>query len=326
MNRSTIFRYAFSVGASAALLSGCALRSAPDDMQPAAGAGAIPFADRSPQTSGSSALFVVGDAPYGPYVVSYPGGKFEETLNRDRAGEHQLCTDPVNGNLYLQTENGVDYAAVEYAPGNRNPIAEIPNKASQSTACAVDPTTGNLALAFVDSPSSPWIAVYPKGSGTPQKYADSTIESFSYCGYDGSGNLFAWGYSKNDPFILVELPRGGSKFVHIYITAKVGGPIEWDGSYITMLSPGKNSITENVDRISVSGSKATVAGRTELNTGEKPTAYWIQGDTVLTGSRNAFGTIRLFHYPMGGQPYSFIRNYQNGRGVKPVYSIVVSRW
>jgi hypothetical protein len=116
--------------------------------------------------------------------------------------------------------------------------------------------------------------------------------------------------------VLLELPKGSSKLtklsLHVKAYITLGFPIQWDGSYITIQSLNLENRILTILRLSVSGSAATVVGKTELRGAAM--AVWIQdGNTVITGRYpnhlEGHRNIAFYNYP-GGRLRSVFRGLE----------------
>jgi hypothetical protein len=245
----------------------------------------------------------------GVQVLTYPDGNIIGTIQ----AYGPTCTDPSTGNVYIS--NG-DYIQ-EFAPAGLTPIASLyfpPSKDEFSMGCAVDPTTGDLAITMVTghgSKATGFVSIYPNLDSAPTDYTEANFTSFAqFCGYDSQGNLFIDGPISSTRAGLAELVEGGSAFQAITVDANVGvGPVQWDGSYITTEAKTQ---PPTIYRLSISGSTGTIVGKTVLDRHAKKhiklRAYiWIQGDTVLSGQGGLHNrNVGFFRYPQGGKVYKKI--------------------
>jgi hypothetical protein len=149
------------------------------------------------------------------------------------------CVDST-GNVYI-----ADYAAeqlLEYAHGGRKPIKTFSDSPYSPYTCAIDPTTGDLAVADDGNSSQAGdIAIWPPGSSQPTRYADSQILNFSAAAYDGSGNLLvcnSYSYGRQTGFAW--LPHGGTRLINVMVPGPKGfqnwslSGIAWDGQYFVL--------------------------------------------------------------------------------------------
>jgi hypothetical protein len=226
------------------------------------------------------------------FVLSYPQGKLVGTLRGFYAAEG-VCSD-ATGNVFVTT--GGTETVVEYAHGGTEPIATLGDFGYAPFGCAVDPVTGNLAVAnlaaFNGKPGN--VAVYSGAKGKPTRYTAPGFARYQWCAYDASGNLFVDGDNG-----LAEMPYGTESFQHISLSVS-GEGLQWDGHYLAMVDPSSKVIY----RIMISGSDGNIAGIV----GFTGLITAIADDFVLAGSkvvmpyatRNYIDRIGTWNYPKGG--------------------------
>ncbi|MGC9992032.1 MAG: hypothetical protein ABSD52_06535 [Candidatus Cybelea sp.] len=232
------------------------------------------------------------------------------------------CVD-TSGNVYI-TDSSAD-EVFEYAHGGSKPIKTLNDSPDTPRTCAVDPTTGNLAVANDDGSSHEGnIAIWPEGSGQPTRYTNSTLYNFVGCAYDANGNLlttnesaFAW------------LPHGGSTLVNVAIPPPKSGEkwggiegIQWDG-HLFVLDGG-----QYVYRVSVLHGLGYYIGYITLNNEGETGPYWIfipklksQSAQILGGTYegNNQYDVESFDYPGGGDPL-----FEITHGIDVPIGVVVS--
>jgi hypothetical protein len=80
------------------------------------------------------------------------------------------------------------------------------------------------------------------------------------------------------------------------------GNIQWDGSSLTVGDPAYKSGSA-IFRVTVSGSKAAISGKTVLKDSYEVYQSWIQGDTVIGPDDGpSLDAVKLWKYPAGGKP------------------------
>jgi hypothetical protein len=314
-------RYVLSACVAAAMLAGCG------GSQPPIGApGAMPqasaiatHADRGkswmlPEAKSDDLLYVSSftSGRSQVSVYTYPGGRHVGYLGAQDAGG--LCSDAA-GDVFVVQLDREDIA--EYAHGGTVPIATLDDSYNNPNGCAVDPTTGNLAVAGGDFfyGASANVALFPNAMGSPTVYYDSDDLTFSWCTYDDQGNLFANGRTfHHDESGIAELPVGGSTFSQITVeNANVhgGGSLQWDGNYlaVTKIHGGaKKSEPAAIYQLQISGQNGSVVNTVELQgshvsdrSGWITQQFWVHNHTVIS-PRNTGNRVGLWEYPAGGDP------------------------
>lgn len=246
-------------------------------------------------------------------VYTYPGGRPVGDLGTvDARG---LCSDAA-GNVFIVETNAEEI--VEYAHGGTQPIATLDDQYNSPNGCAVDPTTGNLAVAGGNFPGyyvSANVAIFPQAMGSPTVYYDDSDLTFSWCTYDDQGNLFANGRNfKKGESNLVELPVGGSTFSQITLqNANVhgNGSIQWDGHYLAIAKRYDGEHKKEpatIYQLQISGQSAKVANTIELQgshvsdpNGWITQQFWIHNHRIIS-PESTDNRVGLWDYPSGGYP------------------------
>jgi hypothetical protein len=232
---------------------------------------------------------------YGNGVAIYSfAGKEVGQLKGFDTGVLGLCSDSL-GNVWVTYGDSL----LEYAHAGTIPIAQVYTP-SIPVSCAVDPTTGDLAVTEYNDAGGDNVAVFTYFYGTPQIYTDADIDFYDYCTYDDQGNLFVNG-TKGRHYPLAELPSGGSSLQTINVDEKIGkvGGLQWDGQYLAL----GDSLGHVVYQLSVASGQATTVGTTHfkgwigrIKTTEPFAIY--NGIIVLTFSNRQTG---LYKFPAGGR-------------------------
>jgi hypothetical protein len=251
-------------------------------------------------------------------AYEYPKGKRVLSIALDGIGTG-LCSDS-SGNVWVIVTNGKRHIAYEYAHDGTTPIAQIHIRHAGGLAgdCAVDPTTGDLAvLVGVYGGGHSRAEIWPPGGGEPSFYPIS-FQTMA-CAYDASGNLFVDGYvGSTVAFELAELPKGDSSFESIHLKKGNGfypGGLAWDGQYLDVVTDGGVGKTA-IYQVSVSGSVGRV-----VNMIYPAGLYFmafiaIDGSTVAGTSDPAAHVVSVWPYPQGGEATKTIAHYESvARGV-----------
>jgi hypothetical protein len=199
-----------------------------------------------------------------------------------------------------------------FAHGSLTPkdiLSEDSSKGGGPSGCAVNPLTGDLAVA--NGGTHPGVAVFAAGSSEAVYYSVPGIASALFCGYDTSGDLFVDGSRSGTGtgFAFAELLAGGSAFRTIKQNKKIqrAGAVQWDGHYITVADAAVKKAA--IYQLTISGKKATVVGSVHLN------AQFIAQTLILESSvvgpyalhkGNVYSVVS-WRYPQGGKPKTLFK-------------------
>ena len=265
----------------------------------------------------SKALLYVSDYSYFKNevdVFSYPAGKLVGNLTTDMLNPDGLCVDKKNDVWVVNnTPNQAD--VVEFKHGGTTPIATLGDPGEAAISCAVDPTTGNLAVTSGGNLSSGTgaVAVYAHAKGTPQMYTDPKIFEVFWCGYDDKGNLFVDGQPSNNGygFQFAELPKGKKTLTNITLkggTINFPGHIQWDGKYVLVgdQEAQGQGMSETSAVYETTGAGGKIVKKIALKNSSDVAQYLVQGATLvgpnsLGGSLDG-GNVLFYKYPAGGAP------------------------
>jgi hypothetical protein len=260
-----------------------------------------------PESRNEDLLYVAN--VYTITVYSYPTGKLVGTRDNFYT-PYGECVDP-KGNVWItDAKFGKIY---EYAHGGTKPIHTLKDPGYVPYGCAVDPTTGNLAVANYsdDSAREGNLVVYHKAKGYPKSYTGYNFYYYYYLGYDPKGNLFIDGlYDYGESFEVGELPKGGDQIRQILLPKSISGPggIEWDGQYVAV----GDSANAVIYQYTFSGGKAMLEGTTPLTGAGDPVGqFGIADSTVVTPNQFFSGSgVLVYPYPGGrGHPDDHQRRF-----------------
>jgi DNA-binding beta-propeller fold protein YncE len=248
----------------------------------------------APDAQGQDLLYVSDVGTRDVKVYSYPGGQLKGTLT-GFTEPWGVCADTA-GDVFVTDLKG--FRIFEFRHGAKKPAAILRDPGQEPGGCAVDPATGNLAVANVSTPyTGPGdLLVFLHARGKPKKYHDTTIHYYQFCGYDGNGNLFVDGV-KLGKFQLAELLKGHSSLIDIALdkTYSFAGGVQWDGTSLAIGDYEQNVI----DRYQIFGSSGKRIGETKLKGAKFPIGIWIQGSTVIAANDDG-GNVMYWNYPGGG--------------------------
>jgi hypothetical protein len=190
----------------------------------------------------------------------------------------------------------------EFSVGSEKPLKTLTVTGGRPTDCAVDPTTGDLAVPIGGTSS---VVRFPNGSGSGQVISDKLSSSW-YTTYDGSGNLFVNGFYESK-FQLAELPKGSADFKILSFSNsnKVQDPLfsamlRWDGTHLAMYWMGNYPV---IYRYRASGGVAKLEGVVH-GMAQDAGSIWIsrQAGLLFCAQWADGGYVYVYHYPAGGKP------------------------
>jgi hypothetical protein len=254
------------------------------------------------------------------YAYSYPQGTLEGTLTgfRSPAG---LCVDQA-GDIWVSEQASGHIK--EYAHGGTKAIAVLDDTGELPVSCAIDPTTGNLAVANFyrrKHGGHGGIAIFTDAKGKPTFYTGVQGLYGYFCGYDDKGNLFVDGTSHvSGGFLFEELPKGTAQLRNITLTGGTiyfPGQVQWDGEYVAVgdQTYGRREGAAAIFRTTGAGGK--IVGVTTLTGYGDVVEFWIEGNRLVASNYSARAAL-LYRYPAGGWPKRSIT------GLRQPFGAVVS--
>jgi hypothetical protein len=256
-------------------------------------------------------LLYVSTSGHGIYAFTYPEGKLVGQLETGSADG--LCSDG-NGNVFV-----VQFGAqevLEYSHGSKEPNNTLNDSGNYPWACAIDPTTGNLAVVGGNGvPSDPEnVAIFANASGSPTVHTYYT-GLFIWCAYDNQGNLFI---TTGDTYYgsLFELAIGSATLTQIAVDKMFGdnAPLQWDGKYLALedapkCCPRHTWSPMTIYQLQISGSTGTVVNTIALDKSTNRSRvydygvqFWIQGGGTVIAPGTHDNEVGLWRYPTGGSP------------------------
>jgi hypothetical protein len=269
-----------------------------------------------PEAKSEDLLYISNDGDATVSVFAYRSGRLVGTLTGFGV-PWGLCSDKA-GNVFVTDWSKEQ--VVEYLHGGSNPIKTLEDPYYSPDDCAVDPLTGDLAVASLSGQGSVSypagdISIYAKAQGVPKVYTIATNPHFVACAYDDVGNLFAdaFGYNYGRLFQMVELARHHKNLVELRFRPQLSpsdGPagLQWDGKYIA-LAIANNTIYQ----YSVRNGVAHEQGSTGLSGQGVDLGLFSVGkfgsgsqstQLIALGSNEA----QYYNYPAGGMPTGLITN------------------
>lgn len=249
------------------------------------------------------------------FVYNYKSGALVGRLT-GFAQPYGQCVDG-NGNVWITNLDAK--GVVEYAHGASKPLRTL-RSAGHSSGCAIDPTTGNLAVTNLELPAE--LQIYKKAAGTPAVYKNPSCSQDMWSpGYGKKGNLYVEG-SNESTTAVCELAHGGSELRGpiklLNFTIGLGGGVMWDGAHLAFTDQYYNGQTITaLYRVTVAESGSLqLTGTTVLKdrkcgsgvrvpqpfvVGAKNTPLnRTQGTIVVGGNLQCLNRFAFWHYPAGG--------------------------
>jgi hypothetical protein len=319
MNAITLLRCLLGFCAACLLLEGCAVPSAT-----VAPGGPVPDAAR-PNLRGQNLLYVSG----GRFVtiLTYPQGRTVGRFPNVEAGGE--CADSL-GDIYVTSAQSI----LIFYRGDLGPPTVLNDPGFVASGCAVDPTSGDLAVTNALSTGSQagsvavYTSLYTSVYNPPKLYTIPKFYLYAYCSYDSNGNLFVDGTDNANPLPHVkfaELAKGNATFSNLRLSKKLtsAGGVQWDGKYIAIGDP----VAGMLYQLQVSGLRAKAVSSTKFNSPKPLGQFWIAQATNRIGKYrgqvfisticcgSTYLNIGYWKYPAGGSPIKTIPGFAGPYGL-----------
>jgi len=312
-------RFAFTIGA-AGLIAGCGGSQPPigggSDIPRAAAYRSVPHSSWITAASSSQDLLYVSN---GNGIVNIYSYSTQELIGEliDFTKPEGECTDR-KGDVYITDYSTSDID--EYAHGATTAMRVIKDSSYNPVACAIDPKSGDLAVAnYSDGGSYTQgsLAIYKHAKGKPKYYTSKALYQVNGVAYDAHGDLLVTGFylysgyyvetafaymvakSKNLQQITLPPPYSSDGW------GSVAGVV-WDGKYFGVASYDHlYQYTINI--------KPELIGTVVLDGAEIAPAFYDRNPkkqaTQAASTAYEFGqndAAYLYQYPAGGEPYATI--------------------
>jgi len=256
--------------------------------------GALPLGGPAlpiPDNAKNKTLIYVSSDDNNVYVFAYPSGKLVQTLTGFYS-VGDICSDS-SGNVWITnaSESYKSGSLVEYAHGGTTPIATL-DDAHEPLACAVDPSTGNLAAVNGNGAAS--VAVYANAQGTPTYYSGGSLYGFFTASYDSTSDLFLTGYLDSMKLGTGWLQKGAATLSSFRLKPNTfpHAGLQWDGQYLLVAAN-----PEYINKYAIHGSMGKKVG--SLSLGFPRMEHFAIDGSLLVATDGDNGTVALFHYPSG---------------------------
>lgn len=223
------------------------------------------------------------------------------------------CAD-AKGNVYIIWADFTSAGFIsEYPHGKDKAIRRLSSyDILGDSQCSIDPTNGDLAVT-----EGLTIQIFDQKGESRRHHLPSRFGADT-CAYDDRGNLYintgeGFGHAN-----LFELAKGSSRVVQITLPRafrhnKRSAAIRWDGKYLAFTN-GEHTVYQ----LTISGTRARIAGQTQLEDVQTIGNIWIQNNTIV-GS-NAHAEVFIWKYPAGGKPINHL-TFKNAGGIGVAVSV-----
>jgi hypothetical protein len=259
------------------------------------------------QATSQDLLYISDAGTFDVLVYAFPS----LTLAGKITGFNQpqgLCSD-AQGDVWIA--NTGTQALIEYAHGGTSSIKKLADPLGYPAGCAIDPTSGDLAVTNLAGFSGAGgVLIYKKAGGTPTPYSQPQLYAYYFTGYDSGGNLYVSGTNAKKTYRLAVLPHGSKSMSLVALhggTIDFPGTVAWSGSTLVLGDQRCRHTTSSCLY------EATVAGKTATITAATPLGKSCDVAQVLVGATNVAGgnyctharsSVDIWPFPAGGNPTS----------------------
>jgi hypothetical protein len=244
--------------------------------------------------------YIIND--YGSFAGIFDYPKSAQMIGQLNGAGGQGCTNALNGygKGIIWNAGRTNDLITEYSVPDDTVLKTLSLNYTYTSSCSMD-TAGNLAVGVLLGNSfgpGGQVVIFQNATGSGKVY-NTPLNKEYFSGYDPSGNLFADGLDASYSFMLVELPKGQTKFVTIKTSnsPQFPGSVQWDGQHLSVFDQD----TSETYRYAVSGTKATLKHTVKYSGASDCAQTWIVTGLMYCGDAvNDDGEV--FKYPTGGSP------------------------
>jgi hypothetical protein len=253
----------------------------------------------APNSTSGALLYVSGRSAHDVTMYTYPKLEFVARL---AAGRYPMgiCVDSRTQDIWVVSQtNGSAADLLQFTHGQIKPTRTIKSDSS-AEACAVDPVTGNLAVAVTNlSEDAGTVLVYKHSMGKPLSYNVQGIWLYLFVGYDSKGTLYVDGTPGGSslPVRIAQLSPGAKKLKLVRLDTKLfyPGNVQYDGTDLAIGQERRPTIYR------INGSR--IVGTVALNGACFIQQFYIYGNRVIVPNIcGSEGSVNIYAYPAGGKP------------------------
>jgi hypothetical protein len=306
-----------------ALVGGCSNSPAPGNIIPgvsdtSAGGAVVGMGMQGswmdPRANHSALLYVSDVYMNAVSVFSYPNLEPMGMLT-GVSSPQGLCTDPKTGHVWVTEVFKAQI--VEFAHGEATPIRTL-NDVNEAyvNACAVNPTSGDLAVAnsTIQGEDPGNVAIFKHSRGQPTIYSDPKSYTMDFIGYDPAGNLFVDGSTRSRRvgyFRLDELAAGNTQLTNIPWNGpevRLPGDVRYASTGLLVGNARKHVIYQT--------SNGTITGTIDLKGACTVYQFTIdRGKLIAPSICTSNGSVLIYNYPAGGKPVAQLTGFVAPFGV-----------
>lgn len=275
-----------------------------------------------PEAKKANLLYVADLDKNAILVFRYPSGEHVGTL-KGLKRPHGECVD-ANGNVWVT--NNLAQNIVEYAHGGTVPIATLSDPGGSPVGCAVDPTTGNLAVMnFSLGSGAGTVVVYAGAKGATQQLPAPATSSAAIpyrAAYDAKGNLWLEGmnvYANYVAFSEYVANKRQWRSITLKHPVVLPGGIQWLGNELVVGDQGPIDGPSSAYEFSVRGTVGKLIRVTPLKNSCNMLEFVVIGKT-LVAANTCVKSVRYFAFPAGGSSTKIVHG-----GLGEPAGVVLSR-
>jgi hypothetical protein len=262
----------------------------------------------SPEAVKATSLLYISDlTTYEVYIYTFPGLKLVGKLTGFSQPQGE-CSDSA-GDVWIVDTN--TRQMFEFRHALKHAVKTLIDPTGYPVSCAIDPTTGNLAVTNIyDFSGAGGVLIYRHATGTPGTFSNPRQFYYYFAGYDAAGDLYVSGQDINKAYMLSVLPKGKSSMSTVSLKGgKIGfpGTVQWVRSTLVLGDQECNHRKSScLFEASVSGTTAKISHVTAF-TGACDVAQAVVVKNLVAGGDyqhciHGTSSADIWAFPAGGVP------------------------
>lgn len=235
------------------------------------------------------------------YVYNYPGGT-QSGIIGGLVNPQGMCVDAGDHNLFVSNTGAEN--VLEYAWGASSPRATYDDAGEFPVACAVDPSTGKLAIADVFSPTTGLgaVTICAKPARCRVYVEPAGLKECFGIAYLPSGDLYVSGTASSGSGIAY-LASGSSTWQPVTVRGSLNftNVQFWDGQYLAVAASDGSGNSEFY-RCAANRTTLSCNDRRVVLKASVGQVFLKFGGKGVVGVSNGEKAVFTFAYPAGGSP------------------------